>query len=447
MAQNWTRSNWYDQSFRAAAPPTGTPPPAPARKGPSPKKQRGLKVLGLIVFALLICVSLGYVMTDGFGLLAETEAEAPTPSADQRPGSRKGEREETPSDYREFFKEWVRGSESEQRKGSRLERVERAEFFDFTLSSSEGAEALPLQELYERCSPSVVGIRAEKKGNLGSYAWGTGIVVTQDGFILTNEHVIDDTDKATVVLSDGTEYPALLVGEDVQTDVALLKIDAAGLCPAEFGDSAELRVGDSVYAIGNPLSDQLTGTLTDGILSAIDRNVSVNGKQMTLLQTTAALNEGNSGGPLLNAYGQVIGITNMKMVNSYSSVTVEGIGFAIPSTTVKSVTDALLREGKVTGRPGLGITVTAVSEAVAEKYEIPRGLYVHSVLPQSDAAAQGLQAEDIITHADGQPVTEIQDLLDIRDALSVGDRLRLSVWREGETLEITFRVMDQNELQ
>jgi serine protease Do len=440
MAQQFQRSVWYDQTLPTAPMPYAANGAAPGQK----KKNRGLKVLLIILFALILAVAVTYAATDGFNFdfafpqprITFPDSTLPRTEPHEPDGNEEG-------DFRSYFRSFT--SATERRSGSDLERAEVADAPELTLQSAGDREELSLQQLYSRCADSVVGIKASTDGSLG-YAWGTGIVMTMDGYILTNEHVIDGTDSAVVVLSDGSEYPALLVGEDVQTDIALLKIDAPPLHAAEFGDSSEMQVGDPVAAIGNPLSDTFTNSLTNGIISAINRDVSVNGRKMTLLQTNAALNEGNSGGPLLNMYGQVVGITNMKMVNNYSDVTVEGIGFAIPTTTVKSVVDQLIAKGRVTGRPGLGITVTAVSEAVSRRYEIPCGLFVDSVVPGSDAEAQGVRPDDIITAANGQEILTTDDLLQIRDSLSVGDHLSLTLWREGETLEITIRVMDQNEL-
>ena len=172
------------------------------------------------------------------------------------------------------------------------------------------------------------------------YNWGTGVVLSSDGLVLTNTHVIGDCDSAEVVLQGEDRYDAVLVGADTISDLAVLKIEKDGLTPAEFGDSTHLSVGDKVAAIGNPLGDEFTRTLTDGIVSAIDRDISYNGRNMALIQTNAALNEGNSGGALFNMHGQVVGITNMKMMSSFSSI--EGIGFAIPSSTVKKVVASLV---------------------------------------------------------------------------------------------------------
>ena len=257
---------------------------------------------------------------------------------------------------------------------SDTEELPRAELngdVKLTLQPQPEGERLTLQEIYRLCQPSVVSIRTGI-GKAGGYL-GTGVVLTEDGYILTNAHVLDRAETATVtMLEDETEYEAKLVGSDTVSDLAVLKIEAQGLTPAQFASSDTLQVGDPVVAIGNPLGQQLNGTMTDGIVSAINRNVIYGGHSMTLIQTNAAINEGNSGGPLINAWGQVVGITNMKAFNTG----VEGIGFAIPTSVVRSVADALLAEGEVAGRPSIGIVIGPVDEAAAEYYSLPAGLYV-----------------------------------------------------------------------
>ena len=210
---------------------------------------------------------------------------------------------------------------------------------------------------------SISGYKGESVG----YNWGSGVIIRSDGLVLTNTHVLEDCDQAVVTLVDGTEYEAKLIGADTVSDIALLLIDAHGLPTAALGESSNLRVGDRVAAIGNPLGEDFRNTLTDGIISAIERGMNYHGRSMTLLQTNTAINEGNSGGALFNLYGQVIGITNMKMMSSYSSI--EGIGFAIPSVTVCNVVNALLRDGEVKGRPAIGITVGAIPENAKTKYD------------------------------------------------------------------------------
>ena len=233
----------------------------------------------------------------------------------------------------------------------------------------------------------------------------------------------------TVLLSDEQTWNARLVGMDSETDLAVLKIEASSLKPAVFGDSDQLRVGDPALAIGNPLGESFKGTMTDGIISAINRDVMVDGYTMTLIQTTAALNSGNSGGALINAYGQVVGITNLKMQSYYD--TVEGLGFAIPTTTVKKVVDELIAQGHVAGRPTIGITVSDLTAEAAERAGCVPGAQVKEVKRGSDAWEKGLQAGDIIVEANGVPVTNTADLLAAKEGLEVGDILRLRLWRDG----------------
>ncbi|MBR3084437.1 MAG: trypsin-like peptidase domain-containing protein [Oscillospiraceae bacterium] len=430
-----TGNPWYDQSLPAGE----AAPPPQAKKRRKPDVPLILFILFTLVFVAL------YTLTNGFTAWfpAPRTSETGFSVVPDWPALQKPEQEDY-DDYRSYYRA-LYGDKEDSRSGSRLERVKPETAPEFTLQSGKGQRELSLQELYSRCAQSVVGIRADYADESG-YAWGTGIVVSADGLILTNQHVIDLATSATVTLSDGGEYPAKLVGEDVVTDIALLKIQAEGLVPAQFGDSGELQVGESVAAIGNPLSDRFTNSLTDGIVSAINRDVTVDGRQMTLIQTNAALNEGNSGGPLLNRRGQVVGVTNMKMVNYYSEVTVEGIGFAIPSTTVKTVVDQLLAQGSVVGRPGIGITVIPVDRTVSERFDIPRGLYVCDVERSSDAWAQGVRPDDIILKVNGLEVRSSSELIAIRDSLSVGDSLDVTLWRDGQQLRLSFRLMDQNEL-
>lgn len=310
-------------------------------------------------------------------------------------------------------------------------------------TAEAGDGELTLQQVFAKCSPSVVAISGYIEGKEG-YNWGTGLIISEDGLVITNTHVIDTCNKAVVTLNDDTEYEAKLIGADSISDIALLKIEARGLPAAEFGTVDAISVGDSVAAIGNPLGESFRLTLTNGIISAIERGMNYNGHTMTLLQTNTALNEGNSGGPLFNMYGQVIGITNMKMMSAYSSI--EGIGFAIPSSTVKSVTAELILHGEVRGRPALGITVGAVPENAKEQYDLPAGLYISSVEENSDAKAKGVQVGDIITAVNGTPVSATEEVAAIKDTLGVGDTMRLTIWRGGETIEITVALMETNDL-
>ena len=323
-----------------------------------------------------------------------------------------------------------------------IERVPLPIEFELALLDSP-AEPLSLQELYAACAPTIVGISAYR-GNEVGYSWGTGVILSSDGLILTNTHVVNESDRATVTLSNDEVYPARLVGADAISDVAVLKIEAEGLIPAVFGQSGALRVGDPVAAIGNPLGEEFRSTLTDGIISAIERGVSYNGRTMTLLQTNTALNEGNSGGALFNMYGQVIGVTNMKMMSSYSNI--EGIGFAIPSLTVQNVVRALVRDGEVRGRPAIGITVGSIPESAASHYELPEGLYISDVSKGSDAEKQGIRPGDILTAVNGVPVKTTDEVNALKNELQVGDTMHFTIWRDGKLMEFAVRLVDTNDI-
>lgn len=298
------------------------------------------------------------------------------------------------------------------------------------LVSKQGKPVLSYEALYEKCAPSAVSITVENQSGSGS---GTGIIMTTDGYIITCAHLIQNQSKATITTGDGTEYNALLVGSDVQTDLALLKIDATGLTAAEFGNADELTVGDEALAIGDPLGATFRGTLTNGIISAINRDVTLNGYSMNLIQTTAALNSGNSGGPLLNLYGQVVGINNMKMVSS--STTVEGLGFAVPTTTAKEIIEALAKDGGIS-RPVLGITCYGVTQEAAEKNSSKAGLVVVSVNKASDCSAKGIQVGDLITAIDGKEFTSVADFKKYAADFSVGKTVTLTVYRPQNSDEI-----------
>lgn len=347
-----------------------------------------------------------------------------------------------PDDWNDYLDNYYQATESKDAE-IKLPRAELAPDFKVTISSDRGKE-LSLQELYDQCSKSIVAIKGYQDG-VDGYYWGSGIILSEDGLILTNTHVIENCDTASVTLFDNSSYAATLVGADSTSDIAVLRIEATGLTPASFGDSAELAIGDQVAAIGNPLGETFRMTLTDGIISAIDRGISYNGHSMTLLQTNTAINEGNSGGALFNMYGQVIGVTNMKMMSSYSSI--EGIGFAIPSSTIAAVADSLMQYGEVRGRTAIGVTVGAIPENVTSHYDLPTGLYVSAVEEKSDAAAKGIQQGDIITAVNGNPASATSDILTVKNTLSVGDTITFTIWRDGETFDVDVILVDENDLK
>ena len=341
--------------------------------------------------------------------------------------------ENTPYDWGDTW-DW----EDEETGETTVERAPLGDDVTLTLMPQPQTQAHTLQTIYQENIQSIVSIW----GDAGtSYSFGTGVVLSADGYIITNTHVIEGCSSVEVVLQDDSSYEALLVGMDVPTDLAVLKIDAQNLHPAVFGNSDELQVGDTVVAIGNPLGQELRGTMTDGIISAINRDVDVDGYSMVLIQTTAALNSGNSGGALINEYGQVVGITNMKM-SAYDD-TVEGLGFAIPTTTVKTVVDDLIHQGYVSGEPSIGITCYTVTEEMAEEYDLPLGVYVKSVQQDSDAKKQGVFPGDVIVEANGQSITTIEELLALKEGMEAGDVIHFRLWRSGGYLERDVTLMEQ----
>ena len=288
---------------------------------------------------------------------------------------------------------------------------------------------LSLQEIYTQNIHSVVSISCT---GYGTGSTGTGVVLTRDGYIVTNAHVVDGAGSIEVLLTDNRVLAAALVGSDEISDLAVLQVEANDLIPAQFGDSGQLRVGDTVAAIGDPLGVKYRGTYTDGIVSAINRDVDMDGRTMTLIQTNAALNSGNSGGPLINCYGQVIGINTMKIGAFTDSAGVEGIGFAIPSVTVKDIVDQLITQGYVSGRPTLGIEGEALSSFYQHYYRLPAGLYITSVEPGSDAYTKGIEDGDMLLSVDNQRITTMDELKAVLFDREVGETVEVIIFRAGE---------------
>ena len=297
-----------------------------------------------------------------------------------------------------------------------------------------------VSDLAEQASRSVVGIVTESYSSFSSGSTGTGIIMDSRGYIITNNHVIDGGDNITVVLSDGTNYPANLIGADAQTDIAVLKVETQNALPAAtFGSSDDLRLGEPAIVIGNPGGLDLQGTVTAGIISATERRITIDNNIMTLIQTDASINPGNSGGPLLNKYGQVVGVTS----NKISADGFEGLGFAIPMTTVKPIVEELIENGYVSGRPLVAVSVRTVSKMAAAFYNLPQGLMVDLVASDSNAAAAGLQQSDIITHMNGQRITSVSAACTVRNRFKAGEEITLSVYRGGRTVELTFALNEQ----
>ena len=432
-----SNNEWYKDADGWYAPEEAqqkTPQETAAASASPKKRKKGwtpMRITGAV------CVLLALIVASSlyFGGSGQSDPQITLPTYAP------AEPEEMPADPAQFFENFYESTQTDVA-DINIERAKLPIVFEQKLFPAEGEE-LTLQELYERCSRSIVAISGYQNRMIG-YNWGTGVILSPDGLILTNTHVIEGCDRATVTLFNDQEYEAKLVGADTISDVALLKIEAKGLPAAELGDSSTLRVGDRVAAIGNPLGESFRNTLTDGIISAIERGVQFNGRSMTLLQTNTALNEGNSGGALFNMYGQIVGVTNMKMMSSYSSI--EGIGFAIPSSTVSGVVNALVKDGEVRGRPSIGITVGAIPDNAKEEYQLPDGLYITAVTKGSDAEAQGVLPGDILTAVNGTPVTTTDEVNDIKNQFKVGDSLHFDIWRDGEELEFDVQLLDTNDI-
>ena len=272
-----------------------------------------------------------------------------------------------------------------------------------------------------------------------SAAAGSGFILTDTGYIITNYHVIEGANSVTVTTYDGTEYDAKIVGYDESNDVAVLKIEATGLTPVVIGSSSKLNVGDSVVAIGNPLGE-LTFSLTAGAVSALDREVTMsNGTSMELIQTDCAINSGNSGGALFNMYGEVVGITNAKYSGSSGSgASIDNIGFAIPIDDVYNIITSIIEKGYIE-KPYIGVSVLSVSSET-QKYGLPQGASIQSLEDDGPAKAAGLQVNDIITKVNDTDITSSNDLVKVIGQCKPGDEITLTVYRQGETLEVTLTV-------
>ena len=301
-------------------------------------------------------------------------------------------------------------------------------------------------EVYASNVNSTVGITTSITTNFWGYqttsaASGSGFIISDDGYILTNHHVIEDSSAITVALYDGTTYDAKVIGYDASNDIAVLKVEAEGLEPVVLGDSANMNVGDSVVAIGNPLGE-LTFSLTSGAVSAMDREVTLSGNiTMDLIQTDCAINSGNSGGALFNMYGEVIGITNAKYSSSSGEASIDNIGFAIPINDIMPIVESIIEKGYI-AKPYIGVTITDVS-AEAQAYGIPVGAAVQSVTEGAPAKKAGLQTNDVITAVNGQAITNSNDLVEFVGIREPGDELTLTVYRMGQTLELKLTVEEQ----
>lgn len=312
-------------------------------------------------------------------------------------------------------------------------------------STQNTVQVLDVSDVVAKLRPSVVEIATEVVTNGGmmfgqyvSEGAGSGVILSEDGYIVTNNHVIEDASTITVKLMDGTEYPATLVGADSQTDIAVLKVDATDLSPATIGNSNDIKVGEAAIAIGNPLGS-LGGTVTTGIISAVGREITIDNETMTLLQTDAAVNAGNSGGGLFDVNGELIGIVNAKT----SDLGVEGLGFAIPISDVLSVIEDLMENGTVTSRPMLNVSLQDITDSqyYGQNRNLEPGVYIVQIVEGGTADEAGLQIGDRIVSFDGQEVSSAEEVKTILKKHTVGDQVEIVIERDGEqqTINMTLK--------
>lgn len=320
--------------------------------------------------------------------------------------------------------------------------------FHYEQLASGDKTSMSVVDIAKEVGPAIVGITNTTQvqsifGISEQQSTGSGIIISQDGYIVTNNHVVEGARTLSVQLNTGEEYEASLIGADSQTDLAVIKINPKEtLTVAKLGESAKLQVGELAVAIGNPLGAELSGTVTVGIISGVNRTIQTSNSDpnstMTLIQTDAAINPGNSGGALINAYGEVIGINNMK----YASEEVEGIGFAIPIDTAKTIINDLMESGYVKGRPYIGISVQEVTTALAFRNNLPVGLYVSSVTEMGPADRAGIQRGDVITAVNGKKVETASELNEIKNNSKVGDVLTFTVQRDGQKTDVAVTLQE-----
>lgn len=310
---------------------------------------------------------------------------------------------------------------------------------------NENKKLLSVVEIAKKVGPTVVGINTKTQGISifgriqESQGSGSGIILTADGYIVTNNHVIENATEITVVLSDGKEYKAKLTGADARTDLAVLKIEGNNFPYATLGNSSELQVGELAVAIGNPLGNELAGSVTGGYISALNRSIIVDDRKFNLIQTDAAINPGNSGGALVNNYGEIIGINSVKM----SASGVEGIGFAIPIDEAKPIIEDLKTSGYVTGRPVIGIGGRNVTQQDSAYYNIPVGIYVSQISPYSAAERAGIRIGDVIIEFNGEKVATVDELNEKKEAFKVGDTITLTIVRDSQKKKVNLTLLEE----
>ena len=316
----------------------------------------------------------------------------------------------------------------------------------------DGKQQLTMPEVYAANVNSVVSINVSTTTNVfgrttESAASGSGFFITKDGYILTNYHVIEGASTVKVTAYDGTTYDAAVIGGDEDYDIAVIKVEGTNFQPVVIGKSGSVQIGETVAAVGNPLGE-LTFSMSQGIVSCVNRAINVDGKPFNMIQVDCSINPGNSGGPLFNSYGEVIGIVSAKY-SSYSNTTVEGIGFAIPIDDVLAMVKDIMTDGYVTNKPYIGITPQNMTAQMAQqyRYDVTQGVFVCSVEPGSAAEKAGLQMGDVITKIDDKTITSYEDLVAAKKSYSAGDTATFTIYREGQTqtVELTFDAAPQTQ--
>lgn len=317
----------------------------------------------------------------------------------------------------------------------------------------DGSRELSFTELYAANVNSCVSINVSTTRNIfgqttRTASAGSGFIITEDGYIVTNCHVVSGGGTVQVTLYDGTTYNGTVVGSDEEYDIAVVKIDATGLQPVVIGDSSALQVGNDVAAIGNPLGE-LTFSMTGGMVSSVNRAIDVEGVPFNMIQTDASINPGNSGGPMFNQYGQVVGIVSAKYTNTASGTSAEGLGFAIPINDVAAMIQDIMTNGYVTNKPYLGVTAMSMSQDLASqfRYDITEGVFISAVDKDGAADRAGLQMGDVITRVDGHEIKNMADLTIVKKQYSAGDTVTLTVYRQGETItaELTWDAVPEEQ--
>ena len=414
----------------------------PAQPQPKPKKPRtGLKLAALLVAVAIVAGLAGAAVNGAIGGLQARR------SAQEQQTMQQTQQEP------EALPEQAEAEQSEPSGAYSLEKTP----LPSTLKSNDTGKSLTPQQVYKMNVGAVCGIATQVTTNVWGQTTtascaGSGFVLTEDGYIITNNHVVADANEGsiTVKLFSGDEYTAEVVGTDALNDVALLKIEATGLQTVTIGNSDDIEVGDEVEAIGNPLGE-LTFTMTVGYISALDREINTDGRPINMLQTDASINSGNSGGPLFDMDGNVIGITTAKYSGSTSSgTTIEGIGFAIPINDAMRIVYDLQQYGRVVGRAYLGITLQDMDSAVARQYQLPVGPQVVTVTEGSCAQKAGLQPGDIVVSFEGRQISAYTELVAALRSYRAGDTVTMTVFRAGAQVQLTITLderPDESEIE